>query len=252
MNLYTSAFAKTFTPLLNTPDFSLIFGGDTIPLDGQGLLRAVEAIAFPQTPFQILFQTGRIVQVKTQAYPYEGDLFVDERFLFLSQENIVKKHIDSGLPSSKEILNTLISLVGTRYCWGGNCLGVPEMLSFYPPRSSKIQQDDLILKGFDCSGLIYYATHGITPRNTSSWFSFGQEIPIAGKSHSELFPLLKPLDAILWKGHIIFVQDPFHVIESRVGKGVVVTPLQQRFLEIKQEERSFVIRRWHPDFLSHT
>ena len=258
------AIAHTFLPILNTPDFFNVFGGkqgNSMPLDEQGLIRAVESIALPNSKCKIVAKTYPIVQIQTTEYPYKGPFFTDERFL----KKVTKqtKHRKKNLPSLQEILTTLSSLLGTRYLWGGNCPGLSEMIQLYPPK--EVLSPEMIcnwtLKGFDCSGLIYYACQGITPRNTSSWISYGKPLLVEGKSIQEIIKLLKPLDAIFWKGHILFVYDSFHTIESRVGKGVILTKIEERFLEILESGKTpknawqqgvdqFLIRRWHPDSLA--
>lgn len=248
------AQAKSFTPILNTEDFSSVFGGKTkthLPLDEQGLLRAVESIAFPGTSFTILEEKeNEIVRVESPEYPYSGPFFVDRRFLHEFSDVFIARK--PSLPSAEKILQTMHNLIGYRYFWGGNCHHVPEMLSLYPPKE-KIDsslQDDWSLKGFDCSGLTYYATHGIVPRNTSRWLDFGKEVPVKEKTLEDICSSLKPLDAFVWKGHILFLYNENTVIESRIHKGVIITDLQTRLKEIVfEEKKDFVVRRWHPDFL---
>ncbi|HPE85225.1 MAG TPA: hypothetical protein PLO43_03500, partial [Chlamydiales bacterium] len=80
--------------------------------------------------------------------------------------------------------------------------------------------------GVDCSGLLYEASYGLTPRNTSELISFGEERSLEN---------LQPLDLLVWKGHVVIVLDPYHTIESRLGKGVVITPLADRLSEIERE-----------------
>jgi hypothetical protein len=252
---------KTFLPLLNTSDFLSVFGGKTgniMPLDEKGLIRSFETILFPNSKLEILSQKDNVLQVQTKEYPYEGSFFIDARLVEqVKQEPLERK---KTLPSSHEILKTVFSLLGQRYFWGGNCLKVPQMLTLYPPKSSPTSETlkNWTLEGFDCSGLMYYATEGITPRNTSSWVFFEKEIEIENKTPQEILALLKPLDAIIWKGHIVFVYDALHTIESRAGKGVVLSGIKERLQEILQsglvpknsfEPGCFVIRRWHPDFL---
>jgi cell wall-associated NlpC family hydrolase len=123
----------------------------------------------------------------------------------------------------------------------------------------------LTLAGLDCSGLLYQATGGWTPRNTSQLVSYGQGVPIAGKSTDAIVNVLEPLDLIVWNGHVLIVLDRETVIESRLecGKpgngGVVTTPLRQRLSEIMRTRKPvdqwpagtkgkgiFVVRRWFP------
>lgn len=257
------AISRSFFPILNTPDFSSIFGGpegNNMPIDDQGLIRAIESIGFPKTKCKIIAKNNHIVEIKTDDYPYKGRFFTDERFLKKAMKQTPQRK--RNLPCSKEILKTISSLLGNRYFWGGNCLGLSEMMHFYPPQDPLSDSMFLnwTLQGFDCSGLMYYASKGTTPRNTYSWVFYGKPVLIEGKSLQEILSILKPLDAILWKGHIIFVQDSSYTIESRVNKGVIITQLKERFEELLEsgkipqnhqlkDHNQFLIRRWHPDSL---
>ena len=52
------------------------------------------------------------------------------------------------------------------YTWHGNTKkGIPQMLEWYPPSEdiSGVLKDKWMLKGMDCSGLLYEATDGYTP-----------------------------------------------------------------------------------------
>src|SRR5579872_5494121 len=104
------ATASFPTPVLNSPDFSQIFGGDdgaTLPLDDQGLLRPVETVLLKGTKVVI---TGReregIYKISTEAY--QGDkLYVDGRFLDKADrytgENLVK------MPPAEKIFECMLS-----------------------------------------------------------------------------------------------------------------------------------------------
>jgi hypothetical protein len=250
--------ANTFTPILNTKEFSSVFGGKeglSVPLNEKGFIQALECIALPGTLFQGTYtEYEYVIEVKSKEYPYKGPFFVDRRFLSASKTQRI-----INLPSSLDILHTLKSLLGAPYLWGGNCPGIPEMLSFYPPKGNLKKQefDTWLLKGFDCSGLIYYATNGYTPRNTSSWDCFGKGVQIYGKNLKAIVSCLKPLDAIVWNGHILFVYDEKTSIESTAGEGVVLKDLEKRIESLLNEKKQpmnsspkdnspyFLIKRWH-------
>ena len=260
------ATVKTYAPILNTKDFDQVFGGEnrnSLSLDAQNLLRALETTALPGTKIEIIQEVKEsIVEIKTSEYAYTGPFFMDLRFLLPQEKEPISRVCK--LPSIPAILKTLQTLVGMQYIWGGNCPSIPEMLTFYPPKNPLEDSIKNIwtLSGFDCSGLIYYATNGFTPRNTSSWISWGKGIPIEGLLIDQILPLLQPLDALVWKGHVIFILDSLHTIESRVGHGVVLYKIKQRLEEILyQEQRKpknaweeqrpcFLMRRWHPDLLT--
>ena len=54
------------------------------------------------------------------------------------------------------------------------------MLDFYPANSTidKLTQAKWTMSGFDCSGLLFWATNGYTPRNTSKLITSGTGIDI--------------------------------------------------------------------------
>lgn len=264
------------TPVLNTPDFDGVFGGpdgQTLKRDGSGLIRAVEFVALPGTPFRIeeLIRSSRktVYRVTTDDYPYPSrtGYFIDSRFVstMASRPPTRSRH----LPPRDTVIANLLAAQGSRYVWGGNLRGgVPEMLSFFPPRRphdlSPRDRELWQLRGVDCSGLLYEATGGFTPRNTSALVDFGKAVPIAGLTAEELARRLEPLDLIVWAGHVVIVLDRHRVIESRVdstGKrdGVRVTPLLEALSGIMGGKtpvddyksaaakgiRGFVVRRWY-------
>ena len=150
----------------------------------------------------------------------------------------------------------MVRLVGLPYIWGGNwSAGVPALLALYPPSDEITETMRAIwsLKGVDCSGLLYEATDGFTPRNTSELVYYGTPVAIENKSISAIQKMVRPLDLIVWKGHVVIVLDAEKTIESRHKHGVVITPLKERLEEVLQtrtpkdawvDGNHFVIRRW--------
>ncbi len=252
------ATAKIPTPILNTPRFKEIFGGkdgSSLPVDNQGLLRAVETVALPKTKFKILETCEDcVVRVSTRDYPGEK-LFVDSRFLEPAEEETPERA--PSLPAQNLIIERMKKLVGTSYVWGGNWLGIPQMIHFYPP-SQALEEATFktwSFQGVDCSGLIYLATDGFTPRNTSDLVKFGKSLEIEERSLQEICKLLRPLDLIVWRGHVLISLNEKELIESRGGKGVVISDPLTRMTEISQtrspknrwddaQPHSFVINRW--------
>lgn len=264
--------ARHAAPVLNTPDFSSVFGGKSgsaLKTDNCGQVRELEYIALPGTVFKImgeLVSSGTtIYQVETEEYqaPPGILLYVESRFLALQEKSPpVRKR---NLPEREQVLSALRNSVGTPYVWGGNFQrGVPELSHYFFRNISVTGNERLILAGLDCSGLLYQATDGWTPRNTSQLISFGRAVPISGKTAHKIAGLLEPLDLIVWNGHVIIVLDQKTVIESRLecGKsrngGVVMTSLQKRLGEImrtrqpadewpntSRQKNLFVVRRWY-------
>jgi len=258
------AVAQFFTPVLNTSDFESVFGGpggNVVKLDNKGLIREMEFVAFPNTVFQIFEiipkEGYNIFKVKTEDYPYNNsDLFIDSRFV--TTVDSVPDNRKKSMPSKNEIISTLNALEGFGYMWGGNLgIGVEQLLDFYKPKSElkKNIRDLWSLRGVDCSGLVYQATNGSTPRNTSSLINYGEGLDIAGMNSNQISEMLQPLDLIAWNGHVIIVIDNNTVIESTPQLGVHKSDLLSRLKSIMNERtpvndwsstigKRFVVRRW--------
>jgi cell wall-associated NlpC family hydrolase len=232
-------------------------------------MRELEYIALPGTVFTIVKKlpvgSVSIYQVETDEYaaPANVRLYVDGRFLAL--ESAVPKPVRRLLPSREEIIMELRGSVGSPYVWGGNIPhGVPEFSAAFDKGAWDDGRKRQILAGLDCSGLLYHATGGWTPRNTSQLTEIGRRVAVAGKQSAEIAALLQPLDLIVWNGHVIVVLDRQTAIESRLvcgtpgNGGVVLTPLSQRIAEImrarrpanawsgdKKNRNIFVVRRWY-------
>jgi cell wall-associated NlpC family hydrolase len=193
-----------------------------------------------------------VYRVTTDDYPYPTTrgYFVDSRSLRLERGKPAPRQ--PTLPSRDTVIARMKHRVGTGYVWGGN---VAEGVSVHrgdPPGT--------VLAGLDCSGLLYEATGGYTPRNTSSLVRYGRGVAIAGKGAPGLARELQPLDLITWPGHVLIVIDGGTVIESRLvcgnpREGVRIRPLQAALTEImgkrrpvndiKDGTREFVVRRWY-------
>lgn len=264
--------ARSPAPVLNTPDFKAVFGGSNgkeLKVDRCGQVRELEFVALPGSVFTILKKlrvgTADIYQVKTDEYQPLPDvrLYIDGRFLALRGDAPPSRR--KSLPSREEIVTSLRSAAGTPYVWGGNVQGgVPELAEWFFKGIDTEDRGRLTLAGLDCSGLLYHATGGWTPRNTAQLLAYGQGVAIAGKSSADIVAMLQPLDLIVWNGHVVIVIDRQTAIESRLecgkpGKGgVVMTPLSQRIAGITRTRRPanawlggekrrdiFVVRRWY-------
>jgi len=264
--------ARSPAPVLNTTAFSSVFGGPDgrkLKRDRCGQVRELEFIALPGTAFTIsgTFRDGAntVFRVETGDYPMpaEAKLYVDSRFIEFRK--VMPAPRARKLTSAGESVSALKASIGSPYVWGGNLQdGVVELLDlFYGGGVPAAAKRQLSLAGLDCSGLLYQATNGWTPRNTSQLVSFGKALPVAGKSPEDIAADLEPLDLIVWNGHVLIVIDRETIIESRLefGKpgrgGVVTSSLQSRLTEIMRVRRPvdqwppagkqrevFVVRRW--------
>ena len=226
------------TPILNTSDFRFAFGGKdgkTIPTNEKGHPYHFEFVALEGMVFQVLETCSEwIVRVSHPNYP-EPNLFLDRRFTRLPTS---KKH--PILPSARDILSRMNQMLGKPYVWGGNWnRGIPELLKFYPPKGKIDDRTKTLwtLNGVDCSGLLYEATEGATPRNTSQLFFYGIPLRISGLSLNALLAVLKPLDMILYPGHVLFVVDSTTIIESKSPFGVILRNTRDRLEEIYNERK---------------
>ena len=266
--------ARIVTPVLNSPAFSDILGGQdgrSLKTDRCGQVRQLEFIALPGTVFRLLDKVPgsatTVYRVETDDYPAPDGilLYVDSRFIELRDERPPARI--KTLPTFDRIIAALKGAIGRPYVWGGNVPeGVNALIGTLYPAGAPL--DDrakrrITLAGVDCSGLLYQATGGWTPRNTSHLVSYGTGVTVEGRDAQKIAESLKPLDLVVWGGHVVIVLDRNTAIESRLRcdrpdqGGVVTTPLQQRLTEIMRTRRPvdawpakgkhggiFVVRRW--------
>lgn len=233
-----SIYAAKPTPVLNTPDFEFAFGGKTgteIPLNERGLPFCFEFVALPGTLFQIVKQESPFVaQVLCPIYRPQTPLYIDLRFTKPGKEERVPQ-----TPSKETLLERMERRLGTPYVWGGNWgAGIPELIHYYPPKGQlDLHTQQLwILQGVDCSGLLYEASRGATPRNTGELVYYGKTLTTND---------LQPLDMIVYPGHVLFVLDSHKVIESRFPKGVILSDLKTRLDELRQTRTQ--VPEWKSD-----
>ncbi len=261
------AVTKEPAPVLNSPDFESVFGGSdgkTVKTDNSGLIREMEFIALPGTVFELLGEfdhgTHKIFKVECKEYEYGTELFVDSRFLELKATRPPERI--PVVPTKEKIYSFLDKVTGNRYCWGGNYnAGISKLVELYQPKGEIASEvkNEWMLTGCDCSGLMYEATNGFTPRNTSKLVDYGSAVEIEGLSAEEIAAKCKPLDMIVWNGHVIYVYDEKTSIQSSLSKGgVIKLDLVETIREVMSSKSPvndynssqgsrFVIRRWYED-----
>lgn len=270
------AVATGPVPVLNTPDFRSVFGGNdgkTLAVDRCGQIRSLEFIALPGTTFQIEGNSGDfrfpVYRVTSDDYPYPSTTgyYIDSRMVRTT--DCAPTPRKRTLPDQETIISRLASAVGTPYQWGSNLRqGIPEMFDLYPPKNNQPLENDTLktwtLQGLDCSGLLYEATNGWTPRNTSELVDYGSPVTIAGRNAEEIVQIVQPLDLIVWKGHVMIILDRERQIESRLdclgtAGGVAIRDLREALQQLlvtraplneyqsnSTATKGFVIRRWYP------
>lgn len=224
-------------PILNTADFLSVFGGtdgQSIPLNQDGHPYHYEFIALQGMQFECIGKPAPfILEIRWPSYSFEP-LFIDLRFCKIALKPSQYKQCSY---TADYLLDHMESRIGTPYIWGGNyAFGIPSMLEYYPPKGKIDARTEELwtFRGLDCSGLLFEASYGTTPRNTSHLLKYGRSL----RCNEEILPL----DMIIYPGHVLFVRDKESIIESKSPFGVRICPLHQRLDEISQE-RTYV-REW--------
>lgn len=233
----TTYLTRSNTPLFNCPDLTTIFPrGKKQLLDEKEHCRALETVLFPDREITVLNDFGnQSVQVQTSDYPSKEPLYTDKRFL----KELTPRSKSAPFLDKNTLISNLYELVNTPYIWGSNFPnGVEELLLYYPPERTltPIEKTRWTFSGVDCSGLLYFVTVGYTPRNTSELYQFGDEIA---------FSDLRPLDLIVWKGHVIIMIADGMTIEAHERFGVRLLPLLEQVNLINECGAKF--RRWYKE-----
>lgn len=249
------AVAEKPTPILNVDDFDEAYGVlcGSLMLNQRYFFTPLEMIAFEGTIFKVIKEVNELaLEVSLDSYPTSYPLYIDRRLVQISEELTQQKQI--LLPSKKEIIKKMRSCIGMPYLWGGNTLKPLQYIeNLYPIHQlSFLEQKMALCEGIDCSGLIYAATNGFTPRNTSELVNFGSFVDIEGKKPEEIE--LKPLDLLVYKGHVMIAIDHHEVIQSKEKFGCYTTKsraiLRQLLKKYKAsnswntKEDLLVVKRW--------
>ncbi len=215
MNSPEYGVVNTAAPVFN----KLVFG--ELVLDDWGTYDPMAFVAYKDTAVTVVDKLQHngfdIYQITTKEYPSaEETLYIDARFVDTYKTPQAERVVT--LPTQDEIIASLTAQNGKPYIWGGNyAAGLPVLKEYLAKDFDQTTspQNVLLGEGGDCSGILWEATNGYTPRNTSQLITFGDAVDIENKSASEIIPLLQPLDLIVWKGHNIIVLPNGQAIESR-------------------------------------
>ena len=212
-------------------------------------------------PLEIVLKTGDVIEIieeirggifKVKIPGFEADFYTPREFI--DKNKIIVANDESEIPASRKIelpseakiIETLRSAAAQKipYIWGGTVReGVKRLLEIFPPSG---ELDDATkakwtAAGLDCSGLLYEATDGYTPRNTSGLVTFGEAVEVENLSAEQIQDKLEPLDIIVWpNGHVIIVLSKEECIESRLihdidDKGEVIN-LEPSFVKVRPTE----------------
>lgn len=237
------ALAKADAPLLNTPDWENIFGGNSgseLQYDRFGEIDQLVLIAPKGTLLTLQRQIRKKLKTGTETIYYKvgtdlysgsESLWVDGRFLDLQEVRplvaapaLTDQQEGDGQEnlaaiSATAMISRLRGFVDLPYTWhGASEAGIPDLLLFYPPSKpiSERMKNDWILKGLDNSGLLSRASNGKTPLEFS-------RLTILGES---VFPDLSQVSNTDNKGNR---RDPF--IEKAKKLQEALKPLDLIFYE---------------------
>ena len=275
------AITKMPTPMFvfwhNNADINGVMWGKWskwIHFDGTNLIRELVVVLPKDTALTLVKKVEKdgftYYQIRTREFdPWaesKSAYYVDSRFIELT-ENKQKERIPN-LPSKAWVLKNLHDALGYDYVWWGSYYKwIPEMEEFFPSEivPSIKQMRQKLFRWVDCSGLLYQATDGYTPRNSRSVANFWSAVKIKWLSIDEIIEKVEPLDVIAWAWHVIIVYNNKYTIESRWFENfkgwVILTDIKTRLEEITKtrtwvddysdpslpDKEKFVIRRWYPE-----
>jgi len=228
--------------------------------------------AFPGTVFRVRGRVrgpwSLVYRVTTREYPCPATgCWLDARLVTVRRERPPEREV--RMPDVKTILSRLEGLEKKhlRYCWGCNFPGgVPNNLALYGQDRVTASSHIWLMAGGDCSGILYWATDGATPRNTAEMLSYGRGVPVKGLSAAHLAQRLKPLDLVVWQGHVLIVVGGGQILEAinlhkkkrvqRIMRTAAVDrlwdimrrmrPVNNYYRDPLPVKKKFVVRRWHP------
>lgn len=218
------------TPVFNTDNLEKVFW-DPASFDDKFLLRQLEVVLYPNSLFEVVSDRGDLFEVRTDEYIPTSTFFIHKHFV---QKTNTPKKREKKMPTREEIIRRLETFPNCMYIWGANVPeGIPDLFKLYPPKRplTPFESTYLQFKGVDCSGLLYHVTDGCTPRNTRDLMTFGEQV-----SH------VKPLDIIVWPGHVLIALPGERLIECRIFDGLVLSPQNDRLKQL--EDKPYHIIRW--------
>ena len=147
------------------------------------------------------------------------------------------------------------------YCWGGNNFETIPLRGV-PFKSANETAEPYELRGFDCSGLLYYISDGTLPHATGALKNFGTRLfTVQAEKNWDTTDLgkavkdLRDTDFIAIKGHVIVSYNGGLIEFRSKDLGCCFTPKEgtiQRVTELieaaKKKNSDVWFVRWHPEY----
>lgn len=236
-------------PIFHDKNIFYHFNNNQLPFDDQGLYRPLEMMLLPGQEFELMgMDKEGVAQIQTQ----------DNKKYYTFEAMLKLKIGDLGTKRTAcQIIENLMAFKGCPYIWGSNWILSPQQVHLMTAQlqgftNNFIKNISYVFSGLDCSGLLYAATLGYVPRNTVDLVNFGRFISIARSDNKQICRQVRPLDLLVWKGHVLIFLDENTLIESRKDFGCVIVEARARLDEIRQTrapanqigEDKFYIKRW--------
>ncbi len=238
---------------------------------------------------------GDVLEVKGSPYSkYYNDGLYTINIGFKDREIPAQTNVQ--IPTKQRIIDSLTKLVGTPYLYGGCYDQGSEKLANYVVSQGLFKEEDknnpdlyriMKLAGLDCSGLLAQATNYAFLADTRTVFQFAERlnenciVDIEGKNIDDIVNTLKPLDIIVYYGHMLISLPDDKIIQSagfdknaevfsettnhkgdpmdKYGRVVIdeAKPIIEGIMNVSErspsnswdynDKNKFMIIRWHPE-----
>lgn len=231
---------------------------------------SLDTVLLPGSVVELSSYKDGMVKVKcemTEKVKHEGFIYASfiKDFCKEFREGDVKRtRSPMSLKEIRKVFERCLS-ENVPYCWGSNQFEtVPLPGVIFKPADGSTKPYEL--RGFDCSGLLYYISDGTLPHATGALKNFGKRLftiqagETFGKELQEkvekVVADLKDTDFIAIKGHVVVAYSKGLIEFRSKNLGCCFTPKEQavqritELIEAAKKKNSDVwFVRWHPEVL---
>lgn len=257
---------KCYLPLFTTPDRerSCETGNRGCNCD------TLDTVLLPRSVIEVLgYKENGIAEVKcemTKKVKHKGYIYtssIENSCSKLKKGDVKQKRSPMPLNEIRSVFKCCIC-ENVPYCWGSNQfekIPLPNNVNF---KSTDGNIKPYELRGFDCSGILYYISDGTLPHATGALKNFGTRLfTIEAKKHGEMkedwekvVASLRDTDFIAIKGHVIISYNGGFIEFRSKDLGCQFTETKgavqrvKELIEAAKDKGSDVwFVRWHPENL---